>query len=278
MSFFRKFLSFVLAFACLSLPISAQAASSDTEDYIQRMMQYYVYYQEEAAEEIDVLLDYLEEKDASQGAMWRGIMEDWSSINSTLPITPKMLPDGLPEDDSLCIVILGYDLNDDGTMKDELIDRLVAGLSSAMKYPNAYVAVTGGPTSDVKGVTEAGQMAAWLRKRGVEDSRLIVETKALSTVQNATRVMKILNRDYPQVTKLAMITSDYHIRQGCAFFAAANHSLAAAKGTTPLEIVGTGVNKTGRQWDDLHTQAWGICAITGVEYESAPATKPTLAD
>lgn len=278
MTFFRKILSFILVFACLTLPLTASAASSDMEDYIQRMMQYYLYYQEEAAEEIDVLLDYLEEKDAAKGAMWRGIMADWSHINSDLPVTPKMLPDGLPQDDSLCIVILGYDLNDDGSMKEELIDRLVAGLSSALKYPNAYVAVTGGATSDVKGVTEAGQMAAWLRQRGIDDSRLIVETKALSTVQNATRVMKILNRDYPQVTSLAMVTSDYHVRQGCAFFAAATHSAAARNGTAALKIVGTAVNNTGRHWDDLHTQAWGICAITGVEYEGTPDTVPTLSE
>ena len=79
----------------------------------------------------------------------------------------------------LCIVIMGYDLRDDGSMKEELIDRLVVGLSSALKYPNAYVAVTGGATSDVPGVTEAGQMAQWLMERGLQsfqggDQRLLL--------------------------------------------------------------------------------------------------------
>ena len=32
--------------------------------------------------------------------------------------------DGLPNDDSLCITVLGFALNDDGTMKDELVGRL----------------------------------------------------------------------------------------------------------------------------------------------------------
>lgn len=278
MTFFRKFFSFVLVFACLTLQVTVQAADNTEEDYIQRMLQYYLCYQEQAKTEIDVLLDYLEEKNPQQGAMWRGIMSEWSSINSQMGIHARMLPDGLPEDDSLCIVILGYDLNDDGSMKEELIDRLVAGLSSAMKYPNAYVAVTGGATSDVKGVTEAGQMAAWLRERGVDSSRLIVEEKALSTVQNATRVMKLLNRDYPQVTSYAIVTSDYHVRQSCTYFAAATHYRAAQNGTAPLELVGNAANTTNRTAPDLHTQAWGICAITGVAYESEPETQPTLSN
>lgn len=278
MTFFRKFLSLFLVLACLSLPVTASASQRDMEDYIQRMMQYYLRYQEDASEEIDVILDYLTEEDPVQGTMWRGIMDSWSYINSRLPLTEKMLPDGLPEDDSLCIVILGYDLKDDGSMKEELIDRLVAGLSSALKYPNAFVAVTGGATSHVKGVTEAGQMAAWLRQRGIDDSRLIVENRSLSTIQNAQKVLRVLSCDYPQVKSFALVTSDYHVRQGCAYFAAEAHRIAAQNGTTPLTIVGTAVNPTKSREFDLYSQAWGICAITGVDYEVNPETQPELSE
>lgn len=71
-----------------------------------------------------------------------------------------VLPDGLPDTDELCIVVLGFQLNPDGSMRDELINRLNVALRSAEKYPNAYIVCTGGGTaSGNASATEAGEMA-----------------------------------------------------------------------------------------------------------------------
>ena len=76
--------------------------------------------------------------------------------------------------------------NDDSTMKDELVGRLQTALASAQKYPNAYVAVTGGGTAkNNPNAIEADQMAAWIIANGLDENRLIVENKSKSTVQNA---------------------------------------------------------------------------------------------
>ena len=278
MRLFQKILSLFLVLACLVLPVSVQAAETDLEEYVWQMIQYYLRYQDRAEEEIGVLLNYLEKQDPEEGALWCSIMADWSYINAQMPVTQKMLPDGLPTDDSLCIVIMGYGLRADGTMREELIDRLVAGLSLALKYPNAYVAVTGGPTSSVDGVTEAGQMAAWLRARGIEDSRLIVENRSMSTVQNVKKVCAILAEDYPEVTSLAIVTSDYHIHRSCLLFAAAAHSRAQMDGTAPLELVGTAVNTTDKPMETLEYQARDLCTLMGIPYDSTPETIPELAD
>lgn len=278
MSLFRKFLSLILICTLLCLPLQVQASEENSGDYVQQMLQYYLWHQEAAAEEIEVLLDYLSQIDPDAGNMWRGLMTDWSYINSRMEITPKMLPDGLPADDSLCIVIMGLQLNPDGTMKEELIDRLVAGLSSALKYPNAYIAVTGGNTSEVKGVTEAGQMAQWLRDRGIPDEKLIVDKKAYNTIQNAENVCGILANSYPQVTSLAIVTSDYHVKRSCAMFAAETHTRAASTGTVPLELVAAAANLTNQQNESLKSQLRGICTITGVVYDYTFDIKPELAE
>lgn len=277
MSFFRKIFSLFLALSLLALPLRVRAAG-DTEDYVQRMIQYYLNYQEQAEEEIAVLLDYISETDPQQAELWRKIMVSWAYNNSQMTVNRGILPDGLPTDDSLCIVIMGYGLNKDGSMKEELIDRLVVGLSSALKYPNAYVAVTGGATSDVKDVTEAGQMAQWLRERGISNDRLIVENKALSTTQNAVRVHRLLMSGYPQVSSVAVITSDYHIRQSCTMFTTMSHYASAVNGTRQLKLVGNAVNDTGRTKNDLYTQAWGISVITGVPFDGTPETQPALSE
>ena len=75
----------------------------------------------------------MEAVDAQQAEAWRQIMDYWSYVNTDMPVNLNVAPDGLPQDDSLCIVILGLALNSDGTMKDELIGRVETGLAGAEK-------------------------------------------------------------------------------------------------------------------------------------------------
>ena len=265
MGFMRKFSSVLLALLLLLTPVQASAATMDVDDYAQLMIQYYLAYGEKADGEIEALLDNIEDPWLKE--MWRGIMDSWEFHNYHMPVYQGILPDGLPEDDSLCIVIMGFGLNQNGSMKQELIDRLTVGLSSAQKYPNAYVAVTGGQTSGIKGVTEAGQMARWLSDNGISSNRLIVENSALRTTENAISVHKRLLENYPQGTSLAVVTSDYHIRQACTMFATVNHNAMATAGARQLELVGNGVNFTGRMSNTRYTEAWGISLITGIPFD-----------
>jgi uncharacterized SAM-binding protein YcdF (DUF218 family) len=81
------------------------------------------------------------------------------------------------------IVILGYGLEPDGSMRTILRRRVLTGLTVAQFFPQSPIIVTGGnPRS---GKTEAGQMAGMLRLLGFPPNRIIVEDKANSTVQNA---------------------------------------------------------------------------------------------
>jgi hypothetical protein len=90
------------------------------------------------------------------GEKWERIMDLWET-----PITVNAeLPDSLPEDDTLCLVVLGFQLNSDGTIKEELEERLKVALSNSEKYPNAYIVCTGGGTAtENPDATEAGRMA-----------------------------------------------------------------------------------------------------------------------
>jgi uncharacterized SAM-binding protein YcdF (DUF218 family) len=81
------------------------------------------------------------------------------------------------------IVILGYGLNPDGTMRTILRRRVFTGLTVAQFFPQSPIIVTGGKPQN--GQTEAGQMRRMLMLLGSPDSRIIVEDKANSTVQNA---------------------------------------------------------------------------------------------
>lgn len=81
------------------------------------------------------------------------------------------------------IVILGYGLLPNGTMRPLLRRRVLTGLTVAQFFPQSPVIVTGGNPRN--GNTEAAQMRKMLLLLGFPDSRIIVEDRANSTVQNA---------------------------------------------------------------------------------------------
>ena len=134
--------------------------------------------------------------------------------------------------------------------------------------------LSGGQTGAVDGVTEAGQMAAWLQRKGLEKGRIIRETQSLSTTANAVNSYKLLTKAYPQVNSIALVTSDYHIAQSCAMFAMVSNYQSGYKGGKSLELVGNAVCDTGLTEDSLLTQAWGMSLIAGIPFdEKAKAPK-----
>lgn len=81
------------------------------------------------------------------------------------------------------IVILGYGLENDGSMRTILRRRVLTGLTVAQFFPQSPIIVTGGNPRN--GKTEAGQMRNMLVLMGFPANRIIVEDRANSTVQNA---------------------------------------------------------------------------------------------
>ena len=107
------------------------------------MISYYSTYQSTAKTDIQRLVEKLRALNSTKGEEWEKIMKYGDYVNTDMNVNV----DGLP--------------NDDSTMKDELVGRLQTALASAQKYPNAYVAVTGGGTAkNNPNAIEADQMAA----------------------------------------------------------------------------------------------------------------------
>ena len=168
---------------------------------------------------VQVDIDKLAALDKESADRWAAIIRYWNDANENDFVNKDILPDGLPDDNSLCIVVLGYQLNADGTMKDELIGRLETALDNADKYPNAYILVTGGGTASANSsATEADCMAEWLIENGIAEDKVIIENMSKTTAENALFSYAILDRDYPEVSSIAIVTSDYHIPLGCMLF------------------------------------------------------------
>ena len=267
MTVFRKITALLLAlFLLLPGLIPARAAQESTTDLVRKLINYFHYYQEDASLEYELILEQIREQDPALADTWASILNFWTGVNTDMEFHSNVLPDGLPEDDSLCIVIMGYQLNKDGSMRKELISRMEVALASAWKYPNAYIMCTGGGTaSKNSNVTEAGQMAKWLVRQGVDSSRIIVEDNAMSTIQNAIYGCDLLYRNYPQVRSLAVITSDYHIYRSCLYF----HTQAALNayniGREAMEVISNATCQISPNADlEIDKQVEGIGMLSGL--------------
>ena len=262
----------LLLSAVLILCLAAGCGANDTEpakertsqDIIEEMAVYYATYGEDASEKVTALLSELREKDAKAADEWEEIMTLWKDVNADLPLNYDVLPDGLPKTDELCLVALGFQLKPDGTMKDELIERLKVVLKSAKKYPNALIVCTGGGTaSENPEATEAGKMAEWLIEKGIAKDRVIVEDKSITTAQNAIYTCQILQESYPQVKQVAILSSDYHIATGTLLFDAESILLSDESGNKPYEIVSNAAWKAPTGTLSTMFQAGALIELSG---------------
>ena len=216
----------ILAGASVLLRLAEKNSRKKAQEYIERLVVSYASY----GERDEKVLSELQTLDSELGEKWSHIMDLWEE-----PVTVSgTLPEGLHEDDSLCLVALGFQLNPDGTMKEELTERLRVLYNEAIHYPEAVIICTGGGTAaDAPEATESGRMREWLIDQGLDPDRITAEDKSLTTAQNAVYSFNILEEKYPRVKQIAIISSDYHIATGKLLFDA-----EAVLRDSPVRVVG----------------------------------------
>jgi uncharacterized SAM-binding protein YcdF (DUF218 family) len=121
------------------------------------------------------------------------------------------------------IVILGYGLNPDGTMRTILRRRVLTGLTVAQFFPQSPVIVTGGNPQN--GRTEAQQMRNMLLLLGFPNNRIIVEDRANSTVQNAQFSVPLAKQ--AGTSGIILVTSTTHQDRADGNFADAGGNILA---------------------------------------------------
>ncbi len=219
---------------------------------------------EKALGKVEELLGEMGTAYPDNAQKWAKIMERWRTLDDRVLVNIGVLPDGLPNTDELCIVVLGYKLNANGTMQNHLKNRLNVALKSAKKYPNAYVLCTGGGTaSKKKSATEAGQMSSWLKKQGIAKQRVLVEKASRTTAQNARLSLELLARDHPEVKYIAIVSGDYHIKAATLFFEA-EAVLRAGPGAEPsVTVIANAACKTSNQDQSARYRAGGLLELAG---------------
>ncbi len=105
------------------------------------------------------------------------------------------------------IVVFGSGLTEAGRPGPGLQARLRRALSLACRYTEADIIVSGGSVSH--GRPEADAMAEWLVERGLAPGRIVLESEARYTLDNAERVAPLLvDRD---IQRIHLVTEAFHM-------------------------------------------------------------------
>lgn len=223
------------------------------------------YYGEEARTDILRTLDLIGEESTEDYKIWSSVIDQWDWIENEMKENLTVAPDGLPEDDTHAFVVLGFALDGNGEMKDELIGRLEVALNSAEKYPNSYVLVTGGVEKN--GWTEGDRMHDWLVDQGLSEDRIIVENKSSNTVENASNSFDILYNDY-DIDTFSMITSQYHLKRASIFYYTMSQLKAKELEKHPIVFLGegnVGWYREDKTEESRSLKVRGMYQIAGVE-------------
>lgn len=125
---------------------------------------------------------------------------------------PAELPPALPPP---FLLVLGYRLEDDGSMHRILVERLEKALAIAGCFPDSPVLVSGGLPR--RGGTEAEAMRRWLIERGVEESRAVCEGHSRDLVENLEHCWLIMaERDRGGTAPVLCVTSAVDVRRAGA--------------------------------------------------------------
>ena len=106
-------------------------------------------------------------------------------------------------------------------------------------------------------------MAEWLADHGVPPERIIVEDRSLTTAQNAIYSFDILEERYPQISQLAIVSSDYHIATGTLLFGAEATLRAKSAGAETIKIISNAAWKAPSGSLSAMFQAGALIELSG---------------
>ena len=108
------------------------------------------------------------------------------------------------------LVILGAGINGE-TLSLALYERLLAGLQYLEKYPDVQVVVSGGQGRG-EAITEAEAMRRFLVSKGVDESRILLESSSTSTMENFKFSKRVIEQQSGRpVSEITFVTSSFHI-------------------------------------------------------------------
>ena len=128
-------------------------------------------------------------------------------VIAEIPVLSNMKKQEKAESDY--VIVLGAGVH--GTRPSRILNqRITAAYNFLSTYPETKAILSGGQGKG-ENISEALCMKNELIKKGIDESRLIIEDRSTSTEENLEFSKKILNELSPNTTKVTIISSDTHL-------------------------------------------------------------------
>ena len=182
----------------------------------------------------------------------------YAGVTGFVVIREKGVATEVPAADNYdAIIVLGAQVRPDGTPSVQLSWRLDAA-AEAYGKKQVPVVVCGAQGKD-EPMPEAVAMKQYLTGKGVAEEDILTDPESFNTSQNLKNAGKLL-KDMPEVQKVLIVTSDYHVPR----------SLALAK-DQGYEAVGLGSPCKPEYWLKNHArEALAWIKYWGVKYLHLP--------
>ena len=134
------------------------------------------------------------------------------------------------------LIILGAGIKGE-TLSLSLHERLMVGLEYLEKYPDTKVIVSGGQGRG-EAITEAEAMRRFLVSKGIDSSRILMEDRATSTMENFTYSRQLVEQETGQpLSEVTFVTNSFHILRSRMLAGRNGLKAHALSGKTPKQVV-----------------------------------------
>lgn len=133
------------------------------------------------------------------GLIWFTICE--------IPVVKNIKTDKNPERDYL--IVLGAAVHGTGPSLS-LTHRLQGALDYLLEYEDTVAIVSGGQGSGEE-ITESRCMKTWLIENGIDENRIIEESRSTSTMENLSFSKDIILSRGDNLDSVAVVSSPYHL-------------------------------------------------------------------
>ena len=114
------------------------------------------------------------------------------------------------------VVVLGAQVKPDGSPSVQLTWRLDAAAEAYRKAGKPVPVVVCGAQGSDEPCPEATAMKRYLAEQEVPEQMILEDPDSRNTKQNLQNAQKLLNREYPDVNRILIVTSDYHVPRAMA--------------------------------------------------------------
>lgn len=134
------------------------------------------------------------------------------------------------------LIILGAGIKGE-TLSLVLYNRLLAGLRYLEKYPDTQVVVSGGQGRG-EAITEAEAMSRFLVSNGIDKSRILLEGRSTSTMENFSFSKSLIEQKTGQpVSDVTFVTSSFHILRSKMLSERNGLEVHAISCRTPMQVI-----------------------------------------